>query len=500
MSTTLTPLDFVLLGLYLAGTLGVGLWIGRSIRTGEDFFLGGRKLPWWAVGMSLVATDIGGPDIIGVGGAAYDHGMAVANFEWIGCVPAMIVGALVFIPFFWRMGVATIPEYLEKRFDVRVRTALSICWQIFMACNLGVMLLASARMMSELFGWGETTCILATAVLVGAYTIVGGLAAVVYTDMIQCTVMIAGCMGVLVLGLVELGGPTAFWEQLEPAQKALVLPVDTDTPFPWTGILFGLAMILSPAYWIGNQAIVQRSLGAKSAFQAQAAYVWGAVLKSLIPVIIVGPGLVAVLLYPELDQADHAFPQLVAGLLPAGLRGIFLAAFLAALMSSVDSYLNSASTLVAHDIYRRFVAPEADAVAMLRVGRGVTAILVIWSIACAMVMARLDEGIYTIFQTLMSFFQGPALAVLLAGTLWKRATGTGALVGFLGGLVTTVGQFLLNNDAVCSWLGLRPLFQIDEPFLYYSIWGFLVAGGLLVTVSLLTRREPDEKTSLTVLR
>ena len=500
MSTTLTPLDFVLLGLYLAGTLGVGLWIGRSIRTGEDFFLGGRKLPWWAIGMSLVATDIGGPDIIGVGGAAYDHGMAVANFEWIGCVPAMIVGALVFIPFFWRMGVATIPEYLEKRFDVRVRTALSICWQIFMACNLGVMLLASARMMSELFGWGETTCILATAVLVGAYTIVGGLAAVVYTDMIQCTVMIAGCMGVLVLGLVELGGPTAFWEQLEPAQKALVLPVDTDTPFPGTGSLFGLAMSLSPAYWGGNQAIVQRSLGAKSAFQAQAAYVWGAVLKSLIPVIIVGPGLVAVLLYPELDQADHAFPQLVAGLLPAGLRGIFLAAFLAALMSSVASYMNSASTLVAHDIYRRFVAPEADAVAMLRVGRGVTAILVIWSIACAMVMARLDEGIYTIFQTLMSFFQGPALAVLLAGTLWKRATGTGALVGFLGGLVTTVGQFLLNNDAVCSWLGLRPLFQIDEPFLYYSIWGFLVAGGLLVTVSLLTRREPDEKTSLTVLR
>ena len=492
--------DYLVLGGYFLMMIGIGAYCATQINKQEDFFLGGRKLPWWAIGMSLVATDIGGPDIIGVGGAAYDHGMAVANFEWIGCVPAMIVGALVFIPFFWRMGVATIPEYLEKRFDVRVRTALSICWQIFMACNLGVMLLASARMMSELFGWGETTCILATAVLVGAYTIVGGLAAVVYTDMIQCTVMIAGCLGVLVLGLVELGGPTAFWEQLEPSQKALVLPVDTDTPFPWTGILFGLAMILSPAYWIGNQAIVQRSLGAKSAFQAQAAYVWGAVLKSLIPVIIVGPGLVAVLLYPELDQADHAFPQLVAGLLPAGLRGIFLAAFLAALMSSVDSYLNSASTLVAHDIYRRFVAPEADAVAMLRVGRGVTAILVIWSIACAMVMARLDEGIYTIFQTLMSFFQGPALAVLLAGTLWKRATGTGALVGFLGGLVTTVGQFLLNNDAVCSWLGLRPLFQIDEPFLYYSIWGFLVAGGLLVTVSLLTRREPDEKTSLTVLR
>ena len=136
---------------------------------------------------------------------------------------------------------------------------------------------------------------------------------------------------------------------------------------------------------------------------------------------------------------------------------------------------------------------------MLRFGRWVTAGLVVWAIGCALVMARLDEGIYTIFQTLMSFFQGPALAVLLAGTLWKRATGTGALVGFLGGLVTTVGQFLLNNDTVCSGLGIAPLFQIDEPFLYYSIWGFVVAATLVVTVSLLTRREPDEKTVLTVV-
>ena len=173
-----------------------------------------------------------------------------------------------------------------------------------------------------------------TALITGVYTISGGLTAVVYTDVVNGILMIIGCLGVLVLGLVELGGPVEFWNQLEPAQKALVLPVDTDTPFPWTGILFGLALILSPAYWIGNQAIVQRSLGAKSAFQAQAAYVWGALLKCLIPVIIVGPGLVAVLLYPDLDQADHAFPQLVAGLLPPGLRGIFLAAFLAAFFNT----------------------------------------------------------------------------------------------------------------------------------------------------------------------
>ena len=500
MSTALSSIDFLLLGLYLVGTMGLGLWIGRSVRTGDDFFLGGRRLPWWAIGMSLVATDIGGTDIIGVGGAAYGHGLAVANFEWIGCVPAMIIGAFVFIPFFWRTGVATIPEYLERRFDVRIRTALSICWQIFMACNLGVMLLASARMTSVLFGWDETPCILVTAVLVGAYTVVGGLAAVVYTDMIQCTVMIGGCLLVLVLGVVEIGGPGEFWSRLEPEQRSLILPIDTDTPFPWTGIFFGLALILSPAYWIGNQAIVQRSLGARSAFQAQAAYVWGAVLKNLIPVIIVLPGLVAALQFPELANGDQAFPQLVSHLLPAGLRGIFLAAFLAALMSSVDSYLNSASTLIAHDVYRRFIRPTADPQQMLRIGRLVTTGLVAWAIVSALVMARFDEGIYTIFQTLMSFFQGPAFAVLLGATLWKRATGTGALVAFLAGLATTIGQFLLNNATVCRWLGTKPLFRIQEPFLYYSIWGFLVAVVLLITVSLSTTREPDEKLAYTVFR
>ena len=503
MSSSLTPVDYVMLAAYLAGTLGLGLWIGRSIKSGDDFFLGGRRLPWWAIGMSLVATDIGGTDIIGVGGAAHDHGLAVANFEWIGCVPAMIVGAFVFIPFFWRIGVTTIPEYLERRFDVRARTALSIAWQIFMACNLGVMLLASARMTSVLFGWDEIPCILVTAVLVGAYTIVGGLAAVVYTDMIQCAVMIGGCLLVLVLGVIDLGGPAAFWGQLEPAQKALILPVDTETPFPWTGILFGLALILSPAYWVGNQAIVQRSLGARSEFDAKAAYIWGALLKNLIPIIIVLPGLVAVLKFPELaanNDGDKAFPTLVSHLLPAGARGIFLAAFLAALMSSVDSYLNSASTLLTHDIYRRFINPAADGRRMLVVGRLVTAGLVVWAVVFALVLAPLDKGIYAIFQTLMSFFQGPALAILLGGMLWRRATGTGALVAFLGGVATTVGQFLLNDPTVCGRLGLVPLFKISEPFLYYSVWGFLVAAGLLVLVSLNTPREPDEKLEFMVGR
>jgi SSS family solute:Na+ symporter len=508
-AATLATIDYVTIGLYLCAILALGLWIGRRMHSGSDYFLAGRTLPWWAIGMSLVATDIGGTDIIGVGGSAYRHGLAVGNFEWIGCVPAMIVAAFVFVPFFWRTGVYTIPEFMERRFNAGVRSALALCWLAFMACNLGIMLYASAKMMHSFIGWDEIVCLLLTALLVGVYTFAGGLAAVVYTDMIQCAVMIGGCLLVLVMGLVELGGIGGLMDGLREleqhktaavadgagAHTALILPVDTKTPFPWTGIFFGLALILSPAYWIGNQAIVQRTLGARSEFEVKAGFIWGALLKNVVPFVIAVPGLIALVKFPVLADQDKAFPALVSSLLPAGLRGLFLAAFLAALMSSVDSYLNSAATILSNDLYRRFVRPQASDRDLLTVGRTTTVVLVLWGVGFAVWIGQLGEtsGIYAIFQTLMAFFQGPALALLLTGVLWRRATGAGALVGFLGGVACSVTLFTLNQQAVYTRLGIEPLFQIADPFLYFSVWAFLVALGLTVLVSFLTPPEPEEK-------
>jgi SSS family solute:Na+ symporter len=542
-AASLTSPDYFVIAVYLVGTLALGLWIGRRTKTGDDFFLAGRRLPWWAIGMSLVATDIGGTDIIGVGGAAYTHGMAVANFEWIGCVPAMIVAAFVFIPFFYRTGVYTVPEFMERRFNAGVRSALAACWLVFMACNLGIMLLASAKMMSGLFGWNQLTCICATAVIVGFYTCAGGLAAVVYTDVVQCAVMIAGCLLVLVLGLVEVGGFGSLRARLgqverreaslvreesgsggadrpadaavrgippaEPALRSgrvehlqLILPVDTKTPFPWTGIYFGLALVLSPAYWIGNQAIVQRSLGARSEFEAKASYIWGAILKTVIPLIIAVPGLVALALIPDLEDGDQAFPTLVRELVPAGLRGVFVAAFLAALMSSVDSYLNSAATIVSHDFYKRFINPAATQQGLLTVGRVTTVALVVWAIGFAVLLAGMSQqsGLYAIFQTLMAFFQGPALAVLLVGVFWRRATGKAALAALLCGIATSIALYALNQPAVYQALGFEPLFQIQQPYLYFSIWSFLVTLSMIIFLSLVTREEPAEKVALVFAR
>jgi SSS family solute:Na+ symporter len=496
MTANLAHIDYLVILAYLAGTLAIGLWLSRRISTEADYFLAGRRLPWWAVGMSLVASDIGGTDIIGAGGAAYSHGLAVGNFEWIGCVPAMILAAFVFIPFFWRTGIYTIPEYMERRYNAGVRSALALCWLAFMACNLGVMLYASAKFMNELTAWQMAPCIVLTAVLVGIYTISGGLAAVVYTDVLQCIVMIGGCLAVVVIGLGDLGGVgnlLGLVQEKHPEHTRLVLPVDTGTPFPWTGIFFGLALILSPAYWIGNQAIVQRSLGARSEFEAKASYVWGALLKNVIPIIIAVPGLIALVKYPGLEDGDKAVPRLVATVLPAGLRGVFVAAFLAALMSSVDSYLNSAATILTHDLYKRFLKPAADERHLLIVGRLTTLALVAWAILFAFLLMGVREGIYTIFQTLMSFFQGPALAILLLGLFWRRATGSGALAGFGVGVLCAVGLFVLSQETVVEALGIRPLFRIGQPYLYFSIWAFLATVGVVVVVSLLTSPEPEEK-------
>lgn len=526
MTFSLSAVDYLVIVAYLAATMVIGFWVGSYIRGGGDFFLAGRSLPWWAIGMSLVATDIGGTDLIGVGGDAFRYGMVMGNFEWIGCVPAMLVGAFVFVPHLWRCGVTTIPEFLERRFSVHLRSAVAACWLLLMSCNLGVMLFASAKFMNGVANWNIYVSILVTAILVGTYTCSGGLRAIVYSDVLQGVVMIGGCLVIVIVGIVKLGGIESFVDKVHDAvhlqqeQQAaaagkpsssqvegtkslhlsLVQPVDSPSPGPWPAILFGLALVVSPGYWIGNQCIVQRSLGAKSEFEAKISYVYGALLKSIIPFLVVIPGLLALIMFPDLahQHADRALPLVVGHLLGEGWRGIFVAAFVAVMMSGVDSYLNSATTVFVHDFYRRYYRPNADEGLMLQVGRWTTIGFVIWAVYFAYQLTFLNEGIYSIFQTLMSFVVGPTFAVIVLAMLSPRSTAEGALVGFIGGVGTTVGLFLLNQPAVAGWLGFRPLFRIGQAYLYYSIWAFVVAILLAWIFSYFGRPDAPEKRRYTI--
>lgn len=497
-SLTLHPIDAALVVLYLLAVAAIGLWLSRGVKTGKDLFLGGRSLPWWAVGTSLVVSDIGAKDMVGLADDGYRYGMVMMNFDFIGCIFPVLVAAFLFMPYLWLAGVYTIPEYLGRRYNRTVRTLFALIWGTSMVAMLATIFVSAATMFEHLLGWNFYVSIGILTVLVGVYTTLGGLKAVVFTDFVSCIVLIVGASLICIVGMIEVGG----WSELQrrvselPGTEhhfKLVLPADAPQ-FSWPSVLLGLGFVAGPAYWIGNQAIVQRSLGARSAFEAQAAYIWGALLKNLIPVIIVLPGLVAFALLPDLTDGDTALPLLAMHLLPVGMRGIFVAAFLAALMSSVDSYLNAAATIFTHDFYERIRAARGKTSHPLSVGRITTLVLVAWAIGFALWISTIeDSGIYVIFQTLMAFFQGPALAILLLGVFWRRATAAGAFVGFVGGVACAVGLFLLNYPPILQWLDWQPLFRIEEPFLYFSVWAFLVAALLTAGVSWLTKAPPQEQ-------
>ena len=583
----LGTIDYTIIIIYLIGTVAFGAYIGRKIKSGKDYFLAGRSLPWWAIGMSLVVSDIGAVDMVGIAGSAYLYGIVLGNYDWLGSVPVMIIAAFLFIPIFWKKKVSTIPEWLGARYNSSVQTTSALIWGIYMPINLGIILYASAVMLNVLLdlnpkvlilsenkiaiqniarstdakkydfiyantidkgiqlskdrdpiivfvdsklsfesknndlfygipivsfneeeissSWGEKNMnrarapdwnifysILIMGIVIGIYTFLGGLRAVVYTDVIQCVVMLGGSLFVLFFGIFKLGGVSEFVEIITSMGErtkdhfSLVLPVDTKTPHPWSGILFGLGFVLANAYWIGNQSIVQRSLGARSMADAKASYIFGALLKILIPFAMVVPGIISLAYNPNIADADKAMATLIKEIMPTGLLGIFFAAFLAGLMSSVDSFLNSAATVWTTDIYKKYFKPNADDTHYLLVGRTFTIIFILVAIYVAQ-FATGFESIYDLAQTLLSFFQGPSLAIIILGVLWKRATGTGALVGLIGGVLFSALLMWVHSTSTI------PLFQVSEPFLYVALWSFILSIILTVFVSIYTRKEPDEK-------
>jgi SSS family solute:Na+ symporter len=491
-ASSLAAIDVAIIVAYMVGMQLVGTFYARYVHSAGDFFLAGKALPFWAVGVSIVASDIGAIDLITGSGAAYRHGVAQANFDWIGSVPAVLLAAFVFLPYYWRAGVYTIPEFLGRRYNAGVQWLQALIWLAFMAVNVALMLWMSSVVLNTVLGWSTPVAITVTAVLVGLYTVTGGLAAVVMTDVLQVVVMFVGAGALVVLSVWDAGGWSHMSQTIlaqpdaSPNYFTLLVPHGEATPYPWTGIVFGLGIVMSTAYFVGNQAILQRALGARSEWDAKAGMIVAGFLKLLIPMLMFVPGIAARALYPDLQKPDSAVPTLVRDLMPAGLRGLMFAAFFAALMSSVDSYLNSWTTVFISDLYSKFYRalagrPLGDHRALV-LSRWLTAVLLVAAALFAPVIGRF-ETIYVALQTILSFFQGPTLAILLLGILWRRATGWGGLVGLVCGVIMTMGL---------SWLG-GDVFPSERPFLFVSFWSFWFTMAVTVVVSLLTRPEPPEK-------
>jgi SSS family solute:Na+ symporter len=354
---------------------------------------------------------------------------------------------------------------------------------------------ATAVMFEPLMGWKPWFSIVVTAIVVGFYTSFGGLTADVMTDVVQMIIMFVGGAAVVVVGFYHVGGLGGLADKVAAMGDAyqnhfkLILPADTKTPFPWTGILFGLTLVMSNAYMIGNQAIVQRCLATKSVWHAKASMLCGAFFKMFIPVLVMFPGLIALVTYPGMENGDQAFPLLVKNLMPPGLRGLLFAGFLAALMSTIDSILNSTATLWTKDIYQKWLKKDASDRHYLVVGQVATVLLLIFG-AITAPLSKYFAGVYVAIQTFLSFFQGPVFSILLLGMFWPRATQWGGLAGLVGGIGTSALLYTFKDS----------LFTIQDPFLYVSWWSFLAGVLLNVAVSLATRPHPNGRLAGLVYR
>ena len=356
---TLAPVDLVIIAIYFVMVFGIGFYFSRKERTSEDYFLAGRKIGWFAIGASLFVSNISTEHFIGLAGSGATSGLAAGNFEWQASCILLLLG-WVFVPFYLRSNVFTMPEFLERRFNrncAMYLASISIIAYIF--TKISVHLYAAAIVLERVVGWNQWTAAIILVIATGIYTIAGGLAAVIYTDLVQTLILLAGAIALTFIGLGKVGGFAHLREMVPASYFHMVKPI-SDPDFPWTGIFFG-APILGIWYWCTDQVIVQRVLSARDEGHAKAGTIFAGFLKILPVFLLVVPGIIAFALYPQLftivngsvTNGDIAFPTAVVNLLPTGFVGLMIAALLAALMGAMSSVFNSASTMVTLDFYKK---------------------------------------------------------------------------------------------------------------------------------------------------
>ncbi len=482
----LGSVDLVVVALYFIIVLAIGFYFIRRGRTTADYFLASRNMVWWAIGASLFSSNIGSEHFIGLAGSGAASGLAVGHFEWLASIILLILG-WVFVPFYLRSNVYTMPEFLERRYNRACRTylaAISLIAYVF--TKIAVAIFAGAIVLQAVLGWNMWKSALALIIATGVYTIAGGLAAVIYTEVIQTVILILGAITLMFLGLNEVGGFSGLEARLPAGFFHMMKPVN-HPDFPWTGIFFG-APILGIWYWCTDQVIVQRVLSAKDEGNAKAGTVMAGFLKILPVFMLVVPGMIARALYPEEIMADSnaAFPILVVRLMPAGLVGVMVAAMLAALMSSLAAVFNSSSTLFTIDFYQK-VRPQASERELVAVGRFATGVMVALGLLWIPFMKYISDQLYVYLQSVQAYVSPPIAAVFLIGVFWRRANGWGAFAALIGGFVLGAARFILELAFVGEELdgGVLGWF-VRMNFLHFASFMFVVCIVILVLVSLLT--------------
>jgi SSS family solute:Na+ symporter len=496
---SLAGLDIGVIAVYFLIIFAIGFYFARKEKSTTDYFLASRNVGWFAIGASLFVSNISTEHFIGLAGSGASSGLAVGHFEWLACLILLILG-WVFVPFYLRSNVFTMPEFLERRFSRGSAVYLaSISIIAYILTKISVHLWAAAIVMKGITGWSPLTVAVILVVVTGIYTIAGGLSAVIYTEVVQTLVLLTGAIALTFIGLHEVGGFAGLRAAVPASYFHMMKPM-SDPNFPWTGIFFG-APILGIWYWCTDQVIVQRVLSARDEGHAKAGTIFAGFLKLLPVFLLVLPGLIAFALFKDMftigpdgtpTNGDIAFPTMILNLLPTGLVGLMIAALLAALMGGMASVFNSTSTLVTLDFYKK-LRPDASEKQLVLIGRVATAVMVLLGIAWVPFISRISGQLYIYLQSVQGYISPPIAACFILGILWTRLNAQGALSSLLTGFVLGSVRFVLEL-AYPGGVGAPGSIQwlIAMNFLHYAIVMFVACCVVLVGVSLVTP-APDRK-------
>jgi SSS family solute:Na+ symporter len=480
----LATLDIVIVLAYLAGIFILAQWVSREKggheKSASDYFLASKSLPWWAIGASLIAANISAEQIIGMSGSGYAIGLAIASYEWMAAATLLIVGKF-FLPIFLRNKIYTMPQFLEERYGNRIRTLMAVFWLgLYVLVNITSILWLGAIAVNQVTGIDQMTAVILIGVFALLYQLYGGLKAVAMTDIVQVTLLVLGGLFVAGLTLSQIGGAEGIvggfnrlWAE-HPGHFEMIL--SKDNPFykdlPGISVLIGGMWIMNVSYWGFNQYIIQRALAAKDLKEAQKGVLFAAFLKLLMPLIVVVPGIAAVMLAPNLAKPDQAYPTMM-GLLPTGILGLVFAALVAAIVASLASKINSVATIFTLDFYAK-ARPQTGQTQLVRVGRIAAAVSVVLGILLAKPLLGSFDQAFQYIQEYTGFFTPGIVVIFVLGLFWKRANEAGALAA-------AIGSFVLSIVLKMAWPEL--------PFIDRVGLVFLLALALAVLISLVTPKQ-----------
>ncbi|NET31940.1 MAG: sodium/solute symporter [Cyanothece sp. SIO1E1] len=509
---TLGTVDIVIMILYTVAMIVYGLYKGKR-ESSEDYFLAGRNMMWPVVGISLFAANISSTTLVGLAGDAYSTGISVFNYEWFAVV-ILIFFSIFFLPFYLSSKVYTMPEFLERRFDVRSRYYFSFTTIIGnVLIETAAPLYIGAVIFEQVFpGVSSWIIILLLAVAAAAYTIPGGLSSVVHTEVIQAILLIIGSIILTFYTLDAVGGWDNVLAAMTKKHEAGILPNSpddmlslirpmNDTAVPWTGLITGVP-ILGFYFWANNQFMVQRTLSAKNLNHGRWGSLFAGFLKLPVLFIMVLPGAMALAMpeeiFPHLDNPDLVYPALVFNLLPTVLKGLVLAGLLAAMSSSISATLNSASTLITMDFISK-IKPDMTSKQLVRAGQLATVVLVVLAALWAPRIKEFDS-LFKYLQQVLAYIAPPVVAAFFLGLFWKRANGHGAFYGFVVSALLAI-LYITNSDAIAqSFQGIIPGWVLVDDqgvhsihFLHQAFILFLIALMVIIGISLATAPPDQEK-------